>query len=400
MREKRLDIATNSVYSTGPTAGQPTKIAPPTAFALDGIVPGEAFGAQWSNYVEYYLQRQIEISSQVPFRNWTELPGMGSIVAPATTRFAFNRYDGSSFMVRGGGAGNSWYRIQEMLQASGGTPAAYTVAPAVGTFVARDVAAIEHPTTPSWLVVGSNSGATTKTIWKIVPNGADTEVTSPVAGSVELIVKDKTTGFFYAFAADTNRSVLVHGPATSDTWSVLGQRGSGAPAPTSAGMFCAAANGLLLLAYTTTPGSTQVTVERIATGTFSRTVLTPFSSTAKTFDVIYSPQMSAFMLLTTANTYRFSDPSGGFDTFPNTAPYFANTSVPPGAGCLHETGPIYQDGNGLILSAWLGDAPYLLAFGVSGIPSTNHVIRFDGSCIWFVKDESATPRVFRSLRSN
>jgi len=405
MREKRLDIATSTNYATGGAGvvGTPTKVAPPASHATDGVVPGLAFGSQWENYIHHYLQKQIEISSQVPFRNWIEFTGMSSIAYAQTSRFAFNKYIGMTFMVRGSGAGNSWYYLNELPQPSAGAPQTYPVTPAVGTFVARGVAAIEDPTTPSWLVVGSNATDPTKTLWKILPFGvSDTEVVSPVSGAVELICKDKTTGYFYAFAADANRSVLVHGPATSDTWSVLGQRGAGAPAPSAANMYCAAANGLLYLAYTTTPGSTQATVEKITTGAFTRTALTPFSSTSAILDVIFSPQIGAFMLLTKANTYRFfSDPALGFETFPHSTPYSnAIGSSWVTSGCLHETGSVYQDGNVLLVTSWLGDAPHLAYFADFGIPSSSHVLRFDGSAIWMIKDESSVPRVFRSLRSN
>jgi len=401
MREKRLDIATNTNYATGPTTGQPTKIAPPAVNTTDGKIPGQAFGAQWQNYVEHYLQRQIEVSAIVPFRNWIELP-LSSIIVPAQSRLAFNKYAGLTMMVRGGGANNSWYYMQELLEPSAAAPQPYNVTPAAGNFVAKGVAAVEDPTSPSWLVVGTNTTAPTKTIWKVVSFGAATEVTSPVSGSVELICRDATTGYFYAFAADTNRSVLVHGPATSDTWSVLGQRGAGAPAPSSTNMQVAAANGLLLLAYTVTPGSTQATVERISTGAFSRTVLTPFSDTSTVLDVIYSPQMGNFMLLTRDHTFRFADPNSGVEPFSNDHPYeTAIGFVSAGVGCLHSTGPVYTDAHMLVVNPWLGDPPQRAMFGsTANIPSVDNLLRYDGSAIWFIRSLGGTPRVFRTLRSN
>lgn len=392
MREKRLDIATNTNYATGPTAGQPTKIAPPLANVGDGKIPGEAYGAQWQNYVEFYLQKQIEVSAIVPFRNWIEFPSMGSFGTPILPRFAFNKAIGRTAVANF--ISNKLSYIPEFVEASGGLPLTLTFAPAAGAFFPIDVAALDDPTTPSWIVVGANSTAATKSIWNVSASGALTELTSPVSGEVQRITRDKTTGYFYALAADTNRSVLVRGPLPGDTWSVLGQRGAGAPITPSPDMQIAAANGLLLVAYTVTPGSTQVTVERIATGAFSRTVLTPFSETTATLDVVYSPQMGTFLLLTKGKTHRFTDPVAGIESFSHTG------VTTPLLGTLHETGPVLADAGAVSVVPWVGDAPHKLAFGDFAAGTTPTQIRFDGSAIWFLQTKAGSVRFFRSLRSN
>jgi len=399
MREKRLDIATNLNYASGPTVGQPTKIAPPLSVSTDGARPGDAFGAQWMNYILSNYQKQIEISAQNPFRNWQEITGVGSSSlhggSTGSRRFAFNETLGATIASRG--QNNTVYYLPELPLTSAGTPLTTTFTPASGTFVPKDVAAINDPNSPGWIVVGSNS-TSNKGTWRVGLTLTKTEDASLVAGSVELICKDATTGYFYAFAADTNRSVLVRGPLWGDTWSVYGTRGAGAPAPTN-GMFCAAANGLLLLAYNTSPGSMQVTVERIPTPTAPtplQVAYTPFSDTSALLDVIYSPQMNRFMVRTTAKTHRFSDPTAGVESV--THPFLTGT---PPAGCLHSTGSVIVDGHGLGLSTWFGDPVRRIMFGdVTVVPSTAHHVRFDGSALWFVKDESGTPRLFRSLRSN
>jgi hypothetical protein len=407
MREKRLDLASNANYATGPVTGTPTKIAPPTVNFSDGKIPDQAFGAQWQNYIEYYLQRQIEISAQVPFRNWQEYAGVGSTSglsggsgSVGNVRAAFNKRTGDTYFTKG--ANNSAHWVLE-VQPDPGTTSLPSVSftPAAGTFVCKGVASVEDSTDPSWLFVGSNSTAPTKTIFKRTLS-ADTEVTSPVSGGVELICKDRTTGYFYAFAADTNRSVLVHGPNTSDTWSVLGQRGAGAPAPAYNSMYCTAANGLLLLAYTTTPGSTQITVERMVTGTFSRTVFTGFSSTSKVLDVAFSPQFGEFMLMAADGVRRFADTSSGFTLV--TAGYPTAALAPVlgvVSGCLHDTGAAVIGDGRLFVQPWLGDPSHLMQFDPSGPPSGLNKVLFDGSSLWllFATTGGAT-RIARSLRSN
>jgi hypothetical protein len=398
MREKRLDIATNVNYATGPTTGQPTKIAPPLSFAGDGMVPGLAFGAQWENYIQHYLQRQIEVSAIVPFRNWQEYPGVGSTagILGATVRTAYNKLVGLTYFARGLSSVNPVFSVPP---AAGSTSLpTYTITPGAGTFLCKGVAAVEDAANPGWIFVGSNSTTPTKTVHEWASSTA--EITMPVSGSIELICKDKATGYFYAFAADTNRSVLVRGPNMASTWSVLGQRGAGAPAPT-ASMACAAANGLLILGYTVTPGSTQATVERMPTGAFSRTVHTPFADTSAVLDTIYSPQRGEFLFLTRGGTYRFTDPTASVEYvaagFLTAAQSPVNGVV---AGCLHETGAAIVGDNRMIVQPWLGDPSHAFQFDDAGPPSSNHRISFDGSALWLMHSTSSTLRLYRSLRSN
>jgi hypothetical protein len=390
MREKKLPtIAEVANYSAGaqPWSGTPTKIAPPTVYFDKGKFPADAYAAQWQNYLEHYLQRQIERSAQYPFRNWSECAS--NTLSNGNARWSFNRRMGVAAMVAGN-TNNTIYYFQEFNENAAGAPLSLVVSPASGTFEPWDVESIDDTfaTTAAygWLVVGDNATAPTKTSWKISSAGVGTELTSPVSGIIPVICKDKTTGYFYAFAADTNRSVLVHGPDMANTWTVLGQRGAGAPAPTGA-MRAAAANGLLLLAYT----SGSATVERISTGAFSRTVLTPFSDTSATYDVCYSPQMAAFMALTRNGRYRFTDPASTVETTLHT----------PGValgGCLHETGSATWTAQWVEVMPYYGDTPHILMFGDFAAGTVGTRMAFDGSALWFLQSKGGTKRLFRSGR--
>lgn len=413
MREVKLPtLASLDNYSQGPTAGFPTKIAPPTANLTNGKIPGEGFGAQWQNYIEAAVQRQLERNAQLPFRNFIDLRQLdSSTVLTATSRLAFSRWAGATLAATG--ANNAVYYYQEILETTGGPPSplSITLAPALGTFLAKDVVEVPTPATTGvkpWLVVGTNATAPTKTIWEIGRDNSKTEITSPVSGSVELITRDRTTGIFYAFAADTNRSVLVRNNGTG-VWTVLGTRGAGAPAPTVASMYATANNGVIGLAYTS--GANAV-VERITASGFSVVANTIESINSTVLDLRWSPQQQVFMLLTTARTWVSTDLSiATWSLANNGSGAMTQTAIPATGGCLHDSGlaiwhndgsPTWGVGGGsyLMVQDYLNQDPHVVSFGAySGTASTGVVMRFDGSAIWFVLDRSGTKRTYRSLRS-
>lgn len=412
MRETKLSpLAENVNYALGVATGMPTKLPPPIVNQASGKFPDQGFAAQWQNYIEHHFQRQIERSAQLPFRNFSEI---GTV--PATTsipRFSFNKAIGATLIANG--VNNAVQYYQEFLDA-----VPITFVPTSGTFVPKDVAAVDDPlsdaSSRAWIVVGSNSTAPLRAIWEVRRDNTTVELTMPSAGSVELIAKDYTTGDFYAFAADTNRSVYKRDPF-SGLWSALGQRGSGAVAPTQS-MSCAANNGTLLLFYSI-GGSNDPRVEVINTTSFSSTTVTiPNGSIGgAALDVRWSPQLQAFMFLgqrgrwTTSTPLvdvsyqlrtQFDNPSSTGLVFPGSSLVGGNQSIL--GGCLTDTGAAAY-GSAVTGSAylavqdWIDSAPHMLAFGNLATSTTGVYCRFDGSAIWFCIDKAGSKRLFRSLRS-
>lgn len=401
MREVKLPaLAETTNYSSGVGIGTPTKVAPPSLFQTEGKQPDQGFGSQWQNYLENALQKQIERSAQLPFRNWQEVLAVPTTASPP--RFAFNRYLGATLIANG--VNNSIKYIQEFVEASAGAPLGVTVAPAAGNFVPKDVASLENipaAGAKDWVVVGSNSTAPTKTIWEI-GRTSHFELTSPVSGSVECVCRDAVTGKLYAFAADTNRSVLVRD--IGGTWTALGQRGSGAVAPAVGSTFCFANNGTLGFAYQTGGGTT---VEKINTTSFSVTAVAVEASSAP-LDIRWSPQLGLWMVLTNKNAHT----SGSLTSFTPVNTTVAEQPMPKSVdgGCLHESGvAAWSNGSTgwslagagyLYVQDYIGYPPHVLNFGsFPSNGSTGVSVSFDGSALWFMLDKSGTKRLFRSMRS-
>ncbi len=395
MREKKLDqLASNANYSTGPTSGQPTKIAPPAGSFTDGKVPQAGFGAQWQNHIEHYLQRQVECSAQVPFRNWLDF----TLAIPATTstpRFAHNKFAGLTLCANG--VNNSIKYFQDMLLASAGAPLGVTVSPGAGPFVPKCVVAHGDSVTPRWYIGGTNAAATTKTIWKLTQNATASEQTSPVAGSVEILAKDAVTGELYAYAADANRSMLKL-DSGADTWSVIGIRTGSLQTPAVATTFAAVANGVHVFAHKLGGGDIELHYGNVSPFTVNVRTLTGDASTV--FDCRYSVALGRFIVLTSTHALLFADPAGAIETINHTTLGGGSTTVQ--GGCVTDTGwAVWKDGDGghVKVTTWPGEAPHVFKFSSWGSGS-GVFMRYDGSALWFMYDGgSADMHLFRSLRS-
>lgn len=391
MRELKLPtLASLDNYNFTAFSGTPTKIAPPVGYFENGKAPDRGFGAQWQNYIESAFQKQIELSAQLPFRNFVEIAAI-----PATTtqpRFSFSPYVGMTFVANG--VNNSPKYFQEFLEAAAGpVPLGITLSPAAGNFVPKDLV----NNYSLWVFVGSNSTATTKTIWEVDPIlNTFTEKTSPVSGSVECVCRDPVTGDIYAFAADTNRSVLKR-DHTTGTWSAIGTRGAGATAPSN-GSYCAAYNDVLILAN----DHTNPAVDKITVSPFAVTVHTlSLTDTTTLLDCRWSDPLQSFMVLTQRGWYVFADPATTIGTYSNLDPATANVAT---GGCLTNTGAVgwrqTPTNQALYIRTWPGEAGGQMKFGADvASPSTGVFVRYDGSAIWFMIDKSGTKRLFRSLRA-
>jgi hypothetical protein len=399
MREKKLSqLAGNTNYATAPFTGQPTKIAPPSQHITDGKVPGLAFGAQWQNYIEYYLQKQIERSAVLPHRNWQDV----SSVLPATTstpRFAHNRKAG--FTMVANGVNNSVKYYQELLDPQGGSaPLGVTLAPASGTFVPKCVVAFEDPISNQYafFVGGSNSTATTKTLWRINQNATTTEIAAPTGGSIEVLAMDPETLEVFGFIADANRSMCKLDTA-ANTLSSITQRSGAYQTPAVASTFAAAGNGRLIHAFT--PGGGFVQWEYTNTGTISwnSREYSGGVDTSLVLDARYSPILGVYMVLTSNKLITFTDPAGTVTTTAHTG--YAGGAITLEGGCLTDTGWVgYNDGDGanLFVVPYVGDTVYAAKYGGMG-DTTGVFARYDGSAVWFMQDRGGTKKLFRTLRS-
>jgi hypothetical protein len=394
MREKKiLQQASNALYATGPKVGQATKIAPPTANVTDGKVPGSAFGAQWQNYIEHYLQKQIEASAQLPFRNF--IPFDVGTLAPVTSPLRFCSHPQLGLTLVVGGHVNMVPFISEFQEiADATTTPSISLVPAVGNFAAICVSAVNDPVAPKWIVGGSPTiGA--NAMFEISLTGVATELTLPTTSAIENMAVDTTTGILYALAG---RYVIQRNAGTG-AWTIAGDRGVGQYAPDNATSFFAVNNGIAVMAYTT---GGVVTLERIVISPFARTIVTIATDSTATKDVRYSPQLGAFLLLTLKALYSFADPAGAINTWPNGSNDPATNAT---GGILTDTGCITWVGTSrtAYVRSWPGDSAHALHFGPMGSivsSSTINSVGYDGSAIWLrINDGSSNNRLFRSLRS-
>lgn len=409
MRETRLPRLVDT-YGAGLGAwtGTPTKIAPPTPNLSYGYIPEQAYGAQWRNYLDDLARRQIERGAQVPLRNFLEISSRP--VLTATSRACYSRYSGVTFFATS--ANNSVQYVQDLVEDAGSNAArTLTVTPAAGTFVIKGVEIDDNnEDDPKVLFVGSNSTAPTKTLWQYGFQSAPIEATSPVSGSVELIVADRSVTAdeqyrgisnvdHYAFAADTNRSVLKRNTGTG-AWTVIGTRGAGAPAPDLTTMYAAAGAGTLVLAYK----ATNPVVETMSTagGFTSATVTTLDSgSTSDVRDARYSTQLAQFLVAAGGTVYRFVTPSvkvsssiGNLGSGGGPA-FSCLTDVALAVGSPGASG----NGNHVRISSYFGELPYSFALGELENNTTKiEALLYDGNAIWVTTIRSGARRCFRSLR--
>lgn len=403
MREIKLPtLAGTPLYSSGDGAGTATKIAPPLLNQTEGKQPNSGFGAQWQNYIENALQRQIERSARLPFKNFAEVAAVPTAVSPI--RFAYNKYVGATLIANG--IANSAKYIQEFVEASAGAPQGITLAPVSGSFIPKDVVSLDFPwgsgTDLSWLVVGDNATATTKTLWAISRRSNHSEMTAPAVGSVENVCRDAVTGKCYAFSASTNRAIYVSDSGIG-SWSVLGIMGAGADVPVAGATFVAANNGVLAFLY---QGGPDTLLKKINTTSFSiNTNTVQVGSTP--LDVRWSEPLGLWLILTTKGVFTSSD-------LINFTQVYDQMTGTVNGGCLHDTGAAVwvNDGSSLwgvagagsfFVQDWLETSAPYAAMNFGTIPSnsgrTGVFAKYDGSAIWFCLDQGGTKRLFRSLRS-
>lgn len=398
MRERKLgELAGNLNYPAGgnPWNGLPTKIAPPSTYITNGKWPGDAFAAQWQNYIENTLHRQIEVSAQIPFRNFTDL----SAVLPALTstpRFAYNRKAGATMVANG--VNNSVKYYQDLLDAQGtAAPLGVTLSPSSSPFIPKCVIAYEAVGLDGWFVGGQGATAT-KSIFRIGRNGAQTEITTPFSGSIECLTSDPETGDTYGFVADANRSMIKLDRFTNGVTSIT-QRGGSFATPAVASTYAATGAGWLIHALT--PGGGFVQWEYTSTSSIAwNSAYSGVLDTSIVLDARYSVQLGLFMVLTSDKLITFATPAGAVQTYSHIG--YGGGTITLEGGCLTDTGFVgYNDGDGqtLLVCSWPGDVPFALKYGGMG-DTTGVFARYDGSAIWFMQDRSGTKKLFRSLRSN
>ncbi len=400
MRERKLDqISSNANYATGGFIGAPTKITPPAAAFTDGAVPDRAYGAQWKNYVDHYLQRQIEVSALLPYRNWGPPCIAPSVWGTSTIRFraAHNPYHGATLLIpSSASAGTGVQLVPEIDFAFVDTELTLNFTPIALTanFAPRCVTSRSHAD-DGWYVGGANAVSPTQTIWQVNPDLTTALRTSAVSGSVEHIMYDRVvSNVYYALAADTNRTLLIRNNGTGN-FDAVGNRGSGSFAPSATLNHAAAANGVIVVARTT---GTNLEVHYMTASPFTFNTKT-IAATGTILDCTYSPQLGKWMILTTNNWYVFADPSQtNYETFSN-----KDTSTPAlniTGGCLTDTGHVsWANGSrsGLVIRDWPGATPLI-------VRNTYDFewVRYDGSAIWAVTRSPAGPTVYisRSMRSH
>lgn len=217
MRSKRLpSLGGNTNYSVGTRVGLPSKVLPPDF--PNGKTPSAKYAAQWQNYIEYWLQQQIEVSAAAPFQNWTLIKGGAAPTFNSTSPSPGLAYNGAvgATLITNLNVNNTVYIVPNLYAAI----IARTLAPAAGAFTPQDCA--YDKITKAWWVIGVNTSAPTKTIWKLT-GGTQTEITCPVSGVIERVTIDKTTGIAYVFVSDTLRTVLNY---VGGVWSFHSTRGS------------------------------------------------------------------------------------------------------------------------------------------------------------------------------
>ncbi len=429
MRKLKLpELAGKPIY-TG--LGGNTKVAPASLYLSEGKRPGDGFGAQWQNYIENALQAQIEMNARVPFGNFEEVSApAASYPAP---RVAHNKSLGMTLFVAS--ENNTLRYYQNLVRLVSSAMPTVTLTPALGTFVPKDVAAMDNTSDPAtaskdWVVVGSNASAPTKTIWHISRSGAHVEATSPVSGSVEHVCQAKAFNQFsssldrtFALAADTNRSLLFCDEGTT-TWSVVGQRGAGALVGINA-VFLAVgyvpnlSNRRVVIAYQSGGNTVVESYNPSAFTTVGATVTVETSSTPR--DVRWSDVLQKFILLTNKAVYTSSDGAVWAQANIFLGPYYTaggagygSMAIPKAndGGCVHETGVAHWTNGSTGYSAagsgqmtvqdYLDSEQLPQVHGFGTFPTNSDsgsFVRYDGSALWFGRSESATLKYSRSLRS-
>lgn len=403
MREPKIPaLASNANYATGPRTGQPTKIIPPVGNFTDGKIPDAKFAAQWQNYIESNLQRQVERSAQLPFLNFVD-------VAPfvTTTEIDITSGGGPVFLAHNKHAGitmsvaqlqNKCQYLQEVLQlrpADDHLPWV-TLVGSSGNVFPRCIVAVEDPARVKW-IVGVGTADNTKAIHEINEAGTPTEVTLPTGAPVECLAVDSATGVVYGLVADANNSVIVRN-MTSGVWTVAGTRGAGAVAPVAGTMFFAVHNGSYVIAVK----STNLKVEYGTLSTFTRTLLTIASDTSDVLDVKYNVAMGAWMLLTKLTLRTFVDPAGAMQTWRHDT-NDPTTGLAVNGGCLTSTGvATWIDSKQCVyVRDWPGSDAHVHHYGQIGTGGcVATFLKYDGSALWFHTDRTSIElRLYRTLRA-
>lgn len=403
MRDKKLSpIASNSTYSSGPFAGSATQVLPPVGAFSDGKMPEAKWAAQWQNYIESAIQKQVDRSARLPFGQFQDVtPGLSVNIADGTGPyfFAYNKEIGATLIASR--LSNQAQYLQEIVELNPSTDDIRIVVftATAGNFVPRCVASVDDLVAPFWIVGGSASLAPDKTIHEVTVSGttlASVEKSLPTIGTVENIAIDATTGIAYALVADSDRSVLVRNMSTG-VWSLLGIRGGSAQSPSAGSTFFAANNGELVIGYT----ATNAHIEYINVSPFTRTVRQLDAHGTAVLDVIWSAELGAWSLLTTGTWYTFAEPDGALQSNKSTV---NNPSLFTSAsgGCLTSTGCVTWVAllERVYVRDWPGERAQVFKFGHSGTTCVVGFARYDGSAIWLYTDRLGIDmKLYRSLRS-
>ncbi len=388
MRTKKLPTTASLVnYDTGPRIGLATKIVPPTANFTNGKVPSAKHAAQWQNYLEYWLQQQVEVGAAVPYQNWTSISNV-TAVSGTTPSFSYNSTTGST-LVSGIATANAVGIISDVTRAM----FSRTITPAAGTFVPRDNCF--DPINKYWIVVGSNSSATSKSIWQMTAN-TQTEITAPAAGTIDRVTCDRTTGICYAFLSDTNRTVLSN--AAAGVWAVHSTRTNVANAATSV----AANNGEMLVVE-----SANGPIQYYSSGAWAfRSDVCVFGDTQASKKVFYSKAQESWLI--SADVSGFTVAATAAAGAHTTTAWVGSENKASASSCLHEMGYANFGLGGTTASLYLQTdldlplKPQAKAYDSvgSGASWGAAAMYYDGSALYLYITLSAAAQLYRSMRSN
>lgn len=392
MRQLKLpQFASLDEYDQGPREGSANKVATPTAYNNNGIVPGpnNAYAAEWENHWKHHVQKQVDQTADAVLKNWapvfkntgTPLPDLRCAHQKGSTVFIAGAQDQVRYL--------SDFEPFQSVAFSADALHIVTLAPAAGNFDPRDLA---YSPQLDWLVVvGTNAGATQKNIWQ----GPDVlnlvELTGPAMGAVEKVTVDRTDGAFYAFMSDTNRAVLRKSVTGVGGWSAIGVRGSGAKTPGAAGLEVATHDGETVIAYAD-GGSLHIEYGSLSSWTVRMIDTLP---SAHAYAVRWSPVHNLWTILGSNKLYTFATPDGLITEYEILDSPDALGAID--SGTLTDVGEVTALAPRVRVRPSLIDDLRTVHLGEDVEPEECQVL-FDGSAVWVLVVKSDHEVLYRTAR--
>ena len=393
MRTRKLPAwGSETLYTAGPAAGTPTKIAPPTEIFQNGFIPGEPMAAQYDTYWRHHIARQVDLSARTALTNWRYFE---AAAANVPLQCAFVPKIGVTLLATAE-PGLIRY-IPDAAPTLASVPSINLTA-ASGAFVPKAVCV--SPLTGRLLIGGTNSTAPGRSVW----SGDVAEVYIPTelpttglgADGVALMTVDSATGIVVLFFSDTTSAVRTW-DGSGSTLAIAGSRAT-APHPALTGARAAVHGGVAVIAYNS-GGVIKLESGTVPTGAFTEYTPTFVAGTpGAVLDLRWSDSYQCWLLLTQSELLAFTSPAGPYTSFV-TLPSRAAV-----AGCLFDVGAmvieeiadtrfIYtrDDLDTLDDSTVIRQA---LGVGYSG----SSVVIQDGSAIWVNCGAGSTAGWQRTLR--